>query len=132
MPIAWSAGSGVDAGAGVGAGAGVDAGAGVGAGTGVDAGTGVGMGVDVGAGEGVGTGVDPRGVFGRSYRSLESVSSQGSPDGAPRTDPSSRKRASPHRPHRTGWAAPSFGISPSEKRTLDLLTVRIAPASIPR
>ena len=33
-----------------------------------------------------------------------------------------RKRASLPRPERMAQAAPAFGVSPSEKRTLDLIT----------
>ena len=38
------------------------------------------------------------------------------------TESPSRKRASLPRPERMVQAAPTFGISPSEKRTLDLIT----------
>ena len=65
---------------------------------------------------------EPTWVFGRSYYSLETVSSHGSPGGALRTESPSRKRASLLRPERMAQAAPTFGISPSEKRTLDLVT----------
>ena len=65
---------------------------------------------------------EPTWVFGLSYRSLEAVSSHGSPGGAPRTESPSRKRASLPRPKRMAQAASAFGISPSEKRTLDLVT----------
>ncbi len=64
----------------------------------------------------------PTGVFGRSYRTLETVSSHGSPGGALRTESPSRKRASIPGPERMVQAAPTFGISPSEQRTLDLVT----------
>ncbi len=64
----------------------------------------------------------PTWVFGRSYRTLETVSSHGSPGGRLRTESPSRKRASIPRPERMAQAAPAFGISPSEKRTLDLVT----------
>ena len=64
----------------------------------------------------------PSFVFGSSYHTLETVSSHGSPDGALRTESPSRKRASIPRPERMVQAAPAFGISPSEKRTLDLVT----------
>ena len=62
------------------------------------------------------------GVFGSSYHSLEAVSSHGSPGGGLRTESPSRKRASLPRPERMAQAAPAFGVSPSEKRTLDLIT----------
>ena len=61
-------------------------------------------------------------LFGGSYHTLENVSSHGSPGGALLTESPSRKRASIPRPERMVQAAPTFGISPSEKRTLDLVT----------
>ena len=64
----------------------------------------------------------PSWLFGRSYRTLETVSSHGSPGGGLRTESSSRKRASIPRPERMILAAPTFGISPAEKRTLDVVT----------
>ncbi len=66
--------------------------------------------------------LSPTGVFGRSYRTLETVSSHGSPGGALRTESPSRKRASIPGPELMVQAAPTFGISPAEKRTLDLVT----------
>ena len=65
---------------------------------------------------------EPSWVFGLSYRSLETVSSHGSPGGGLATESPERKRASIPRPERMVQAAPTFGISPSEKRTLDLVT----------
>ena len=65
---------------------------------------------------------EPTWLFGRFYRTLETVSSHGSPGGALRTESPSRKRASLPRPERMAQAAPAFGIRPSEKRTLDLVT----------
>ena len=65
---------------------------------------------------------EPTWVFGLSYRSLETVSSHGSPGGGLRTESPSRKRASIPDPERMVQAAPTFGISPSEKRTLNLIT----------
>ena len=59
---------------------------------------------------------------GSSYHTLKDVSAHGSPGGGPRTQSPERKRASLPRPERMAQAAPSFGISPSEKRTLDLVT----------
>ena len=59
---------------------------------------------------------------GSSYRTLKDVSAHGSPGGRPRMESPSRKRASLSRPERMAQAAPAFGISPSEKRTLDLVT----------
>ena len=61
-------------------------------------------------------------VIGSRFFTLEAVSSQGSPGGRPRTESPERKRASIPRPERMVEAAPTFGISPSEKRTLDLVT----------
>ena len=71
---------------------------------------------------------DPRlwqqttGLFGSTYHILNHVSSQGSPGGRPRTESPERKRASIRRPERMVEAASAFGITPSEKRTLDLIT----------
>ena len=59
---------------------------------------------------------------GSSYRTLEDVSSHGSPGGRHSTASPERKRASLPRPERMAQAAPAFGLSPSEKRTLDLIT----------
>ena len=59
---------------------------------------------------------------GSSYRTLEDVSAHGSPGGRRSTASPERKRASLPRPERTVQAAPAFGVSPSEKRTLDLIT----------
>ena len=61
-------------------------------------------------------------VIGSRFFTLEAVSSQGSPGGRPRTESPERKRASIRRPERMVEAAPAFGITPSEKRTLDLIT----------
>ena len=65
---------------------------------------------------------EPSWVFGSSYHTLKTVSSHGSPGGALRTESPNRKRASLPRPERMVQAAPAFGVSPSEKRTLDLVT----------
>ena len=65
---------------------------------------------------------EPTGLFGLSYSTLVTVSSHGRPGGGPRTASPERKRASLPRPERMAQAAPAFGISPSEKRTLDLIT----------
>ena len=62
------------------------------------------------------------GLFGSTYHTLNHVSSQGSPGGRPRTESPERKRASIPRPERMVEAASAFGITPSEKRTLDLIT----------
>ena len=64
----------------------------------------------------------PSFVFGRSYHALKTMSAHGSPGGALRTESPSRKRASIPNPEQMVQAAPAFGISPSEKRTLDLVT----------
>ena len=53
---------------------------------------------------------------------LEDVSTHGSSGGGLRTESPERKRASIPRPERMVEAAPTFGISQSEKRTLDLIT----------
>ena len=62
------------------------------------------------------------GLFSGSYYTLDFVSSQGGPGGALHTESPERKRASIPRPEQMVKAAPTFGISPSEKRTLDLIT----------
>ena len=62
------------------------------------------------------------GLFSGSYHTLTDVSAHGSPGGGLRTESPSRKRASIPDPERMVQAAPAFGISPSEKRTLDLVT----------
>ena len=62
------------------------------------------------------------GLFSGSYYNLDFVSSQGDPGGALHSESPERKRASMHHPERMVQAAPTFGISPSEKRTLDLIT----------
>ena len=64
----------------------------------------------------------PSFVFGSRRHTLEFVSSHGSPGGRLRPESSSRKRASIPHPERMAQAAPAFGVSPSEKRTLDLVT----------
>ena len=61
-------------------------------------------------------------VIGSRFFSLEAVSARASPGGGPRTESPERERASLPRPERMVEAAPAFGISPSEKRTLDLVT----------
>ena len=64
----------------------------------------------------------PSFVFGNWHHTLEFVSSHGRPGGAIRTESPSRKRASIPRTERMVQAAPAFGVNPSVKRTLDLLT----------
>ena len=58
---------------------------------------------------------------GSSYHTLEDVSAHGSPGGWRSTASPERKRASLPRPERMAQAAPAFGVSPAEKRTLDLI-----------
>ena len=62
------------------------------------------------------------GLFSGSYYTLDFVSSQGGTGGALHTESPERKRASLRRPERMAQAAPAFDLSPSEKRTLDLIT----------
>ena len=64
----------------------------------------------------------PSFVFGSSYHTLETVSSHGSPNRRLFTESPSRKWASIPDPELMVQAAPNFGISPAEKRTLDLVT----------
>ncbi len=59
---------------------------------------------------------------GSTYRTLEDVSAHGSPGGRRSIASPERKRASLPRPERMVTGAPAFGVSPSEKRTLDLIT----------
>ena len=61
-------------------------------------------------------------VIGSRFFSLKGVISRNSPGGGPRTQSPERKRASLPRPERMAPAAPAFGVSPSEKRTLDIIT----------
>ena len=61
-------------------------------------------------------------VIGSSFFSLKGVVSRSSPGGRPRTQSPERKRASLPRPERMAQAAPAFGVSPAEKRTLSLIT----------
>ncbi len=62
------------------------------------------------------------GLFGSTYHTLDHVSSQGRPGGRIRMESPERKRSSLPDPERMAQAAPAFGVSPSEKRTLDLIT----------
>ena len=64
------------------------------------------------------------GLSGHTYCTLEHVISQGAPGRrrTPLTASPERKRASLPDPERMMQAAPVFGLSPSEKRTLDLIT----------
>ena len=61
-------------------------------------------------------------VIGSRFFSLKGVISRSSPGGGPRTQSPERKRASIPRPERMVQAAPAFGVSPAEKRTLDIIT----------
>ena len=61
-------------------------------------------------------------VIGSSFFSLAAVISRSSPGGGPRMDSPERKRASLPRPERMARAVPAFGLSPAEKRTLNLIT----------
>ncbi len=62
------------------------------------------------------------GLFSGSYYTLDFVSSQGGGNGRLFTESPSRKRASIPNPERMVQAAPTFGVSPSEKRILDMVT----------
>ena len=61
-------------------------------------------------------------LIGGRHRTLEDVISHTSSGGRPLTESPRRKRASLPRPERMLRDAPAFGITPSEKRTLDLIT----------
>ena len=62
------------------------------------------------------------GLFSGSYYTLDFMSSQGGTGGALHTESPERKRASIPNPERMVQAAPTFGVSPSEKRILDMVT----------
>ena len=62
------------------------------------------------------------GLFSGSYYTLDFVSSQGDASGRLFTESPNRKRVSLPRPARMVQAAPTFGISPAEKRTRNLVT----------
>ncbi len=62
-------------------------------------------------------------LFGGHYFTLKTLCPQGDPKaGTPRTESTERKRASIPDPERMVKAAPTFGITPAEKRALDLVT----------
>ena len=60
--------------------------------------------------------------IGSRFFSLEAVVSRTSPGGRPGSQSPERKRASLPDPERMARSAPAFGLSPSEKRTLDIIT----------
>ena len=60
--------------------------------------------------------------LGTSHHDLESISTEGRTGRVRLTEPPERKRASLPDPERMAKAAPAFGVHPSEKRTLDLIT----------
>ena len=60
-------------------------------------------------------------VIGSSFFSLKGVVSRSSPGGGPRAQSLERKRASLPHPERMAQAAPAFGVSPAEKRTLEII-----------
>ena len=61
-------------------------------------------------------------TFGRTYRTLEQVVSQADTGMWFRPEAPERKRAILPEPERMVKAAPAFGVSPAEKRALDLIT----------
>ena len=60
-------------------------------------------------------------VIGSPFFSLKGVVSRATPGGS-RTQSPERKRASLPHPERMTQASPAFGVSPAEKRTLDIIT----------
>ena len=61
-------------------------------------------------------------AIGRTYRTLEQVVAQADPGAWFHPETPERKRASLPNPQRMVHNAPAFGISPAEKRALDLIT----------
>ena len=61
-------------------------------------------------------------TFGRTYRTLEQVVSQADSGGWFRPEAPERKRATLPDPERLVQSVPVFGMSPAEKRVLDLIT----------
>ena len=61
-------------------------------------------------------------VVGKTYRTLEQVVSQADPGGRFPWETPERKRASLPDPERMVRTAPAFGVTPSKKRALDLIT----------
>ncbi len=62
------------------------------------------------------------GLTGLTYHTLEGTIAQASPGGGAAAQSPDRKRASIPNPERMAQDAPAFGLSPAEKRTLDLVT----------
>ena len=65
---------------------------------------------------------EPTGLFGISYYTLETATDHARPTRRVSTRSPERKRASLPDPERMAQSAPAFGVSPAEKRTLDLIT----------
>ena len=65
---------------------------------------------------------EPTGLLGLTDYTLEIVVSYGKRGGGSGIQSPERKRASIPNPERMAQAAPAFGVSPAEKRTLDLIT----------
>ncbi len=61
-------------------------------------------------------------TFGRTYRTLEQVAAQAGAGGRWFTETPERKRASLPDPEQMVSSAPALGVSPAEKRVLDLVT----------
>ena len=72
------------------------------------------------------------GIFSGSYDTLDFVSSQGSLSRRFLTEPRSCKRASIPSPERMVQAAPTFGVGPSERRTLDPFCCREGVGNVDR
>ena len=65
---------------------------------------------------------EPTGLFGLTHYPLETVTTHGKRGGGSNVQSPERKRASLPQTERMAQAAPAFGVSPAEKRTLDLIT----------
>ena len=65
---------------------------------------------------------EPSGLTGLTYHTLETVAAHGKRGGGTAAQSPERKRASIPNPERMAQDAPAFGLSPAEKRTLDLIT----------
>ena len=68
------------------------------------------------------SGANPRGCSDSRTPHWRRSAPHGRTGGGPRAQSPERKRASLPRPERMAQAAPAFGVSPAEKRTLDLIT----------